>query len=361
LRRTATLACLALAAALAGPARAEVTKVLTLRLSGDASRAFAVENLAGVMRVSSGGDSVVATATLHAESAAVADLVRFEQVMGEKGVPTLRVRYPVDRYTTYRYGNQHGGGALERLLGALGASGTKYDGARVRVSGSHGVLLWAEVEVRVPPREIDGWFRNHVGPITANDVKGAVKLDSGSGDVTVRDASGRIVADTGSGNVRASGIHGSFRCDTGSGTCDLSDFDGEEVKCDTGSGPVRLSRVSARRVDADTGSGDVEVMAADVEEFAADTGSGDVRFEASGSRLLRVVASTGSGDVTLGLDAGAGFEARADTGSGDIVSGFADAQAITRRRELVGYRRGDGRIRIEADTGSGDVTIEPRR
>jgi hypothetical protein len=355
-RRALALSACILAPAV--PATAEVTRTLKAQLSGDPTRAFAVENLAGSMRVmAGGGESVVATATLHAESDAVADLVRFEQVIGEKGLPTLRVRYPVDRYKSFRYGSG-GGGALDWLFGGFG--GFKYDGVRVRVSGSQGVLLWAEVEVQVPAREIDGWFKNHVGPISARDVQGAVKLDSGSGDVTVTGAAGRIVADTGSGDVTASEIRGSFRCDTGSGSCNLTGFEGDDVKCETGSGRVRLSRVTARRVGADTGSGDVEVSDADVEEFAADTGSGDVRLEARGSRLQRVAANTGSGDVSLRLDPDAGFEAHADTGSGDVVSRFPDAEPIARRREIVGYRRGDGRIRIEADTGSGDVTIAPR-
>jgi len=63
--------------------------------------------------------------------------------------------------------------------------------------------------------------------------------------------------------------------------------------------------------------------------------------------------------VRLRLPANAGFEAWADTGSGDVVSRFSDAEPIVRDREVVGYRRGDRRIRIDVDTGSGSVTFEP--
>ena len=49
----------------------------------------------------------------------------------------------------------------------------------------------------------------------------------------------------------------------------------------------------------------------------------------------------------------------ADQGSGDLIMGFKDAQAIVRHKEVVGYRRGDARIRIDVDTGSGDLTIQP--
>ena len=72
-------------------------------------------------------------------------------------------------------------------------------------------------------------------------------------------------------------------------------------------------------------------------------------------------ADTGSGDVRLRLPKDASFEVRADMGSGELESRFTDAQAIVNRREVVGYRRGDARIKIDVDTGSGDVTVEPAR
>ena len=50
---------------------------------------------------------------------------------------------------------------------------------------------------------------------------------------------------------------------------------------------------------------------------------------------------------------------RADQGSGDLVCRYDDARAIVEGRTVVGYTRGDGRIRITADTGSGDVIVAP--
>jgi len=83
----------------------------------------------------------------------------------------------------------------------------------------------------------------------------------------------------------------------------------------------------------------------------------DVALE--GSRLERVNADTGSGDVRMRLGAAASFRVRARTGSGDVVSHYADAEAIRDGRKVVGWRRGDGRIQIHADTGSGDVVVQP--
>ncbi len=343
--------------ALAGPVRAEVTKTLRVQLSGDAGRPFAVENLAGTMRVTPGSeDAVVAVATVHGDSDALASSIRFEQVTNEKGVPTLRVRYPVDRHDSFRYPPAGSGGFWDSFFGG---SRIKYDGVRVSVSGSRGVGLWADVEVRVPKRVVTGTFTNHVGTITAEGLEGKIRLDASSGDITAQAMRGEIVTDTGSGNITASNVEGAFVCDTGSGNCSVKDFKGDTLKCDTGSGAVDVDQARARAIVADTGSGRVRVHGADAEEFAADTGSGSVEFEGRGSRLTKIKADTGSGSVRLSLPAEAGFELRADTGSGDIVSRFRDAEAIVHRKEVVGYRRGDARIRIDVDTGSGDVVVEP--
>ncbi len=350
--------------ALAVPApeiSAETTRTLRVELSAEAIGRFAIENLAGVMRVTPGsGPAVVAIATIHAENDDLANAMKFEQVAGKLGVPTLRVRYPLDREGTIRYpgSGPDSGGLLNKMFGGYGSS-TEYDGHKVRISGSNGVLLYADIEVQVPKKLADATFRNHVGLLEGHDVEGKIVFDTSSGDVLLARVRGDVRADTGSGDVKANDVEGSFVCDTGSGNCDLAGFKGETVRCSVGSGDVTIRSAAAKLVDVDTGSGDVHVIDGDVEAFQADTGSGDVRLENRGSRLVRVTADTGSGDVTLRLAPDASFEALADQGSGDIDMRFKDAQAIVRHKEVVGYRRGDARIKIDVDTGSGDLTIEP--
>jgi len=339
---------------------AEVTRTLRVELSPDALQHFAVENLAGAMRVTSGAvKAVVAVATVHAESDDLAKAVTFEQVTAKSGVPTLRVRYPLDSEHTIRY---RGRGREAGLPGSMfGGSGTsvEYDGHRVKVSDTDGVLLYADVEVQVPRHLADATFRNLVGFLEAKELEGKIKFDTSSGDITTAGVRGEIRTDTGSGDVKAGDMGGSFSCDTGSGDCDLAGFDGETILCDVGSGDVTIRRASARMVDVHTGSGDVHVLEADLEELQADTGSGNVRLQERGHRLARVKADTGSGDVVLRLGPDASFEALADQGSGEIIMGYKDAQAIVRHKEVVGYRRGDAKTKIDVDTGSGDLTIEP--
>jgi len=364
-RRFAIVVSLLSVAALLGgrPAGAEVNRTIRAELDIEAMESFAVENLAGSMRVVPGsGASVVAVATVFAEDQELADSMRFEQVRGRKGVPTLRVRYPLDRHTRYRYpgagtGSGSGGGWLSWLGG--GGSSLKYDGRRVKVSARGGVLLYADIEVQVPRGAVDAAFYNHVGPLEGEGLEGTLRFDSGSGNVVVRNLRGEVTADTGSGDVEATDVEGSLRCDTGSGNCEVDGFRGDELVCDTGSGEVEVRRAEARRIDVDTGSGDVHLEDVDADRLKADTGSGNVEIESPSRRLTRIDADTGSGDVRLRLGPDASFEARVDTGSGDIISRYADSEPILRKREVVGHRRGDGRIRIDVDTGSGDLVLEP--
>lgn len=345
-------------------ASADVTRTIKAELSAEASRPFRVENLAGRMVVRQGsGSKVMVTATVHAEDAKTADMLTLREVRDAKtGHPTLRMQYPLDEYTSYRYGrgSNNGGAAgfFERMFS--GRSNVTYDGTRVSVSGGSGLALYADLVIEIP-RGASGTFRNVVGKIEGAGVEGTLKFDSGSGDIDLRDFKGEVVADTGSGDVKAISGEGAFKCDTGSGDCSLKSFAGDHIDLDTGSGDISVTESSARYVKADTGSGSVLLEVDDTEDVKADTGSGDVSLELRGPKLSRVSADTGSGDVSVLLPRSIGFELTADVGSGEVTSHFDDATAIMQRRKVKGYRRGDLQVKIEVDTGSGDVTVGPGR
>ena len=348
----------------ANPASAESIRTLKAELSSDAGRPFRVENLAGRMSVREGkGPKVVVTATVHGEDQRVANLLRLEEVRDSKtGHPTLRMIYPLNESTTFRYPGEKRDGSGDGFFARMfsGNSNSTYDGARVSVSGSRGLGLYADLVVEIP-RGASGTFRNVVGRIDGSGVEGTLKFDSGSGDISLSDFAGDVVADTGSGDVSAQSGKGSFKCDTGSGDCALKGFSGEHIDLDTGSGDISITDSRARLVKADTGSGDIRLEVDDSEEISADSGSGDVSVEAGGSKLARIKADTGSGDVSVKLPRAAGFELLADVGSGEVTSAFDDATAIMERRKVKGYRRGDLKVKIDVDTGSGDVSVGPSR
>lgn len=345
LRRTLAIALTALL--FAAVSFGEATRSLRVTLAGDPAAPFSVENLAGKMTLVAGdGDTVVAVATVHAESDSLAAAVRFEQVTGKDGEPALRVRYPLERHSTIRYPSG-------------GRSTVDFDGHRVTVSSHSGVMVYVDVEVRVPRRALSANFRNYVGSLAAEGVSGKILLDTASGDIVARSLDGTVKADSGSGEVHGEQLKGSFTCDTGSGGCQVDGFEGEALTLDSGSGFIRVRNAKATRIHADSGSGGIRIAQADAEEFVGDSGSGTIEFEGTGARLRRIKGGTGSGDIVLRLPDASSFELVADQGSGDLTCGFKDAQPIVKKRTVVGYRLGDGRIRIDLDTGSGDVSIVP--
>ncbi len=396
---------------------AEVTRTLEADVPVSRGTDLVIENLIGSMKVVPGsGDTVRMVAIVHAEDEELAGLVSIS-TKPRNGKTHLRVEYPLDKHSTIRVPKglsvTASSGFLDRWFGG---GGTKYGDHTVRFRDRKGVLLYADVEVQVPALELEARFSNLVGSLhaervsgnlqfethqgdirlhslrgeistdmgsgntKAKDIEGSFSCDSGSGDCDLEDmrgeavtcdtgsgqitlrsvkVSGRIQADTGSGDVHGQDLEGSFECNTGSGDCTLDGLSGKTVTCDTGSGTVRLRSVTADRIRVDTGSGDVFADGINAREFRADTGSGDVHISTSGDRLTRVTADTGSGNVKVGLQADASFELRASTGSGDIISRFEDAQALVEGKEVIGYRRGEARIKLTIDTGSGNVIVEP--
>jgi hypothetical protein len=336
--------------AAASPLRAEVTRTLQAELALSPEGAFSLLNLSGTMTVVPAPGAVVRVkATVHADSDDLASSLTLEKATGKDGEPLLVFKYPVERFDRFRYPPR----------GAGQDDAVEYSGRKVRVSGTEGAFLYADVVVEVPKGVTKGSLQTRAGAIDAERLDGDLRLDTGSGAIRLTQSRGDLVAETGSGDVIAKGVQGSLRCDTGAGDCQIEDFEGERLVCDTGSGSVLVTRARVRSLVADTGSGRAKFEGIEAEEIVADTGSGPVDVEAFGTRLRRISADTGRGTVRLRLSPDAGFEARANLGSGEVVCDFQDAERIVKRREVVGCRRGDGHIAIKVDTGSGGLVIEP--
>jgi hypothetical protein len=336
----------------AGPLRAESTRTLEAEMPLSAAGAFSLLNLAGTMAVIPTSGAVVRVkATVHADSEELAASVTLSKSTGKGGEPLLLFHYPVERFDRFRYPPR----------GAGQDNGVDYGGRKVRISGTEGALVYADLVVEVPSGVKKGRLESRAGAIDAERLDGDLRLDTGSGPIRLSHSRGDLVADTGSGDVTTRGVQGTFRCDTGSGTCDVGDFEGDRLVCDTGSGPVLVSRARVRALSVDTGSGRVKLEGIEAEEIGADTGSGGIDVEAFGSRLRKVSADSGSGPVRLRLPSDAGFDAKASLGNGELRCDFQDAQRIVKRHEVVGCRRGDGHVAIKVDTGSGGLVIEPMK
>jgi hypothetical protein len=355
----ATIGLLGILAAAPTVRAAEVTRKLEAQLSGTDVAAFAVENLAGTMRIEAGPDGAVSVeATIHAEDDELARGMRLERVAGES-TPTLRVRYP-DGIKTIRYRAPHDGDDYGFSLLLFEGSRYDYDGHRYRVSSGHGKRLWVDLVVRVPAHLTRARFRDLAGLVDAQGFEGVVRFEVASADLVLRQLGGDLTLSGSSGDTRASDIRGRWKSDFSSGDCVLDTFDGDTLTLDTSSGDIRVHGAKAARIAVETSSGDASFRSADIEEFQGHSSSGDFLLEQTTGRLKNVRVHTSSGDVQLRLPPEASFEADADQSSGDMSIRFHDGSSTMSRHKLVGFHRGEGGAQIRVETSSGDLTIAPR-
>jgi hypothetical protein len=344
-------------------ARAEATRSLRAHLAGVAGREFAVENLLGTMRVTVGSPDavdVLVVATVHGADDQLASSVRLEEVRGDRGIPTLRVRYPATRRTLRYFDPDARHDDWPGFFSFGNSDGTRYDGRTYHVSARRGELLYADVEVRVPPRLAAATFLELAGRLDAEGLQGKLAFRVESADLRLSHLRGDVDVAGSSGDTRASDISGSWRSDFSSGDCEVSGLEGASATFRTSSGDVRARSVVAHRVSVETSSGDYSFQDADVQEIQTESSSGDLAIDSRGNRLERVRVESSSGDVRLTLPGDASFHAEADQSSGDMRVAFADGQRGYRREELVSFRRGTGGADIRVSTSSGDFTIEPR-
>lgn len=333
------------AALLAVPAAGQEVE----RVRGDD---VAVYNLAGTVEVVRGSGSEVVV-RIRRGGRDASDLRVERGDIG--GRATLRIVYPGDEIVYPEMGRGSNTQQSVREDGTFGDGGRSRRGDRVRIHGSgSGLEAWADLVVEVPAGKRLGMYLA-VGQIDARDVDAELRLDTGSGAVSATDIRGALVVDTGSGRISVRGVDGDLHVDTGSGRVDVSDVVGRQVSIDTGSGGIIASGIRTNVLNVDTGSGSIQLEDVAATEVVVDTGSGSVEVELlTDVDVLEV--DTGSGSVTIRAPADLGAMVEIDTGSGGIDLDFP-LEVRSVRRDHVEGRLGDGRGRIEIDTGSGSVRL----
>jgi hypothetical protein len=337
------------AVALPSLGRAQSAQSYTLR-----GQTVAVWNLVGSIAVEGGSGDVEVEVTRRG-----ADAGRLRVETGRLGSrETLRVIYP-DNRIVFRGSDRRGrwfgdddGTVYVSDDGTFGdGSSSRAGRVEIRESGA-GLEAHADVKVRLPRGATitvylaagEATVRNaegditvdvHRANITTTGTRGSLFLDTGSGEVSVTDAEGEVSLDSGSGSATLTRVRGSeVSIDAGSGEVEMSDVDVRTLRLDGGSGRARLRGIRAPDISLDVGSGSVDVvLAADVDRLTVDAGSGG---------------------VTIGVPESLGATVTAETGSGGIDFDFP--MTVTRRsRGFLTGQIGDGRGRIEIDSGSGGI------
>lgn len=333
------------------PLSAQQTQNYTL-----AGTDVALYNLAGEVRVLGGSGSAVTVDV----STIGPDAGRLRVENGElRGRQTLRVLYPEDRIIFPELGRGNSSNLTIREDGTWGDNQDRWNGRsggrRVTIRGDgSGLEAAANLRITVPAGKRVRVFLG-VGKVEISNVDGDLRIDTGSGNVTSRGTSGGLNIDTGSGDVAIQDATGSVSLDTGSGDITITRMKDGELKVDTGSGSVEGTGIATTAASIETGSGDIRVTDLSAARLSLETGSGSVRADLTGALDLLHV-DTGSGDVTLHLPDGINATVDLETGSGDFNLEFP-LQLVHKSEGNLRGKIGDGRGRIEIETGSGDISL----
>jgi len=272
------------------------------------------------------------------------------------GRQTVRVIYP-DKRIVYSEMGWHS--RTEIRVRSDGTFGGKHSGgSEVTIEGSgNGLEAHADLRVLVP-RGQDVAIRLGVGQTAASKVNGKLDLDTGSGNVTTDNTTGSLAIDTGSGDVHVDGATGEVTLDTGSGDVEVNNIKGGALAIDTGSGDVTASDIDVPELMSDTGSGTVSFERIRSPRVKLETGSGDIEADFI-APIDAVTVETGSGEVTLRVPKDTGAKVALETGSGGLDLNMPVTMLHREQGELRA-QIGDGRGRIDVETGSGGIRIETR-
>jgi lia operon protein LiaG len=274
------------------------------------------------------------------------------------GASTLRVIYPGDRIVYSGMGRGSSTQLSVRDDGRFNDSNdhnSSFRRHRVTLTGSgSGLEAHADLTLRVPPGRTLALYLG-VGAVAVSNVDGDLRVDVAAANVRSEHTRGRLLVDTGSGEVIVHDAGGDVSIDTGSGTVEVDGVRGSRLHVDTGSGNVSASRVDAPTVSIDTGSGSVSLDAVRADDIDVDTGSGAVEV-ALLSDIHRLHVDTGSGSVTIHAPATLGAMVRVESSRDHIDSDFP-LELTHRSDDAIEGRIGDGRGRIDIDTGSGSVRL----
>lgn len=226
-------------------------------------------------------------------------------------------------------------------------------GNTIRIARLPGRLHNVSVSYRITvPEETTVEARTGSGRIDLRAIRGAARLQTGSGHILAEDIGNGVQAESGSGRIELRHIDGYAHARTGSGSVILENIRGD-VRASTGSGRILLEQISGR-ADVRTGSGNIRA-AGIRQDFSAHTGSGSITLEGDPARGSFWEASTSSGDITVNVPSSASFRLVARARSRVDTDLPLDIEYES-RRELRG-RLGGGDARIEVSSAAGRIRI----
>jgi hypothetical protein len=326
---------------------------------------IAIYNLAGSVTIEPGTGLATVLVTRAGPGAAKLSIAQGEL----DGRGTLRVVYPADRIVYPAMGKGSSTDLKVRDDGTFG-DGDFYhrqhdddddrhnhydDGPRVRIVGAgDGLEASADLRIQLPAGHRASVYLA-VGKVAIGNVDGRLSIDAHNAPVNATGTRGELSIDVGSGAVSVTGARGDLSVDTGWGPVEVSRFEGTQLSVDSGSGDVTASEVKGNGISIDTGSGDIRLSAASAPEITLETGSGGVTADLRTDPTALSV-ETGSGNIRITAPSTLGAEVDIETSSGEVESDFPLQVTRHSREHLVGTI-GNGRGKVQIETGSGDVRL----
>jgi DUF4097 and DUF4098 domain-containing protein YvlB len=189
----------------------------------------------------------------------------------------------------------------------------------------------------------------------------SVRIGTVSADVEVTKLTGDLDVETVSGEIDVDGVMKEVELESVSGKLTL-EVTALELVASSVSGRVTL-RGGSGSVSLESVSGDLELDGKDFDDVEMETVSGEIRLDGDVVSKGSVFVESHSGEIYLLLPKNIEADFDLSTLSGDIDSEFGPSKRRAKKRSFFGGREmsfstGDGDIRIEAETFSGDIVIE---
>jgi lia operon protein LiaG len=345
------------------PAAMTAQQAERFTVSGDE---IAIYNLAGSVTIEPGSGAATVLVTRAGPGAARLSIAKGEL----DGRGTLRILYPSDRIVYPAMGKGSSTDLKVREDGTF-SDGDFYhrhdddedddrhdhyeSGRRVTIVGAgDGLEASADLRIQLPAGR-RAWVYLAVGKVAVANIDGELSIDAHNAPVNATGTRGALSIDVGSGPVSVTGARGTLSVDTGSGPVEVSRFEGKELTVDTGSGDVTASEVKSDGLSIDTGSGDIKLTAVSAPEITVETGSGGITADLR-TNPTALSVETGSGNIRITAPQTLGAEVDIETSSGEVESDFPLQVTRHSREHLVGTI-GNGRGKIQIETGSGDVRL----
>ncbi len=358
---------LALAPALAAE-RVEKTLDLTQPLARGAK--LNVENLVGAIVVR--GDRTGGRAVAHArvvveaetwtEAKAIADSFALTPST-EGGTTSIRVSYPVDRFSAFKLPRGEKSGIMAKWVTPLIHKTTvvaQYGGRSVEVGSAKGaaaVAVYLEVEV---PLEIEATLRQTVGTVQAVGVRGKFTLEVVEGQIVAEQVYGTLATRTGGGDVVVRKFTGpGIDMQTASGRLELVDVRADETRVRSGSGEIGGSAITTKALHIESGTGEVRLAELDAVALDVASGSGLVDLGVRITRTRQVTVKTDTGDVVLRVSPTTPFALLAESGEGSVQHKDVAAEVLDLDKNRVQLKRGKGGADFRVTSTKGDVLVRP--